>query len=135
MPGFFFSRKAENRYTACMETLEQEKEPESTVPKYRRGRPRKGEVRIKPDTPPRGRGKPVGTFHVPVRSHSRLREFRIAAQMTQKEIADLVGVAQGAIAQAETIGTGIGEDKWEELASLFGTDLLSIRGWTKIYAK
>jgi hypothetical protein len=51
------------------------------------------------------------------------------------EIADLLGVQQSTVSVAEKTGRGLGEDKWEILADLFKTDVLTLRGWAKIYAE
>jgi transcriptional regulator with XRE-family HTH domain len=65
----------------------------------------------------------------------RLREFRLRADMRQSEIAALLGVKQATISQAEKTGKGLREEKWQQLADLFGTDVLTLRGWAKIFAK
>jgi transcriptional regulator with XRE-family HTH domain len=67
-------------------------------------------------------------------ARTRLREFRLRADLTQSEIADLLRVKQSTVSVAEKTGKGLGEDKWEQLAKLFGTDVLTLRGWAKIYA-
>jgi transcriptional regulator with XRE-family HTH domain len=66
---------------------------------------------------------------------NRLREFRLRADITQLALAEAVGTTQSCIAEAERSGKGLGEAKWQKLAEILGSDVLTLRGWKKIYAE
>lgn len=65
---------------------------------------------------------------------NRLREFRLNAELTQIELAEAIGTTQSCVAEAETSGKGMGEARWERAAKILGTNVLTLRGWAKVYA-
>lgn len=77
------------------------------------------------------KGRPRNKGHQD--SLNRLREFRLKAGKTQKETAAMLGISQEHLSRAEVTGKRLSEEKWQKAAELFGTDLLTIRGWKKIY--
>jgi len=80
------------------------------------------------------RGRPVAPITVtdyPV----RLREFRERAGLSQNDLAEFLGLSQYSISVAERTGKELADAHWQRLAVLFKTDVLTLRGWSKIYSK
>ena len=74
----------------------------------------------------RPRGRPTVRPQCAV---NRLREYRQKHGKTQKEIADLLGVPQSCVSEAERINNkSIGADAWDRLADLFGVDPRILKG-------
>jgi len=47
----------------------------------------------------------------------------------------MIGVSQFSISIAERTGEGLKETQWEQLADILHSDVLTLRGWQKIFAK
>ena len=76
------------------------------------------------------RGQPLA----PVTSKGKLRAIRIARDFSQKQLAEVCQVSQFSISVAERTGQGLQEEQWEKLADLLNSDVLTLRGWKKIFA-
>ena len=74
-----------------------------------------------------------GRPHAPVQGKGRLREIRIERGKTQEDLAEFLGVPQSVISEAELTGKGLGDKKWQRLAVFLSSDVLTLRGWTKIF--
>lgn len=65
------------------------------------------------------RGRPNRPLPAPP---NRLREYRLAANLTQAALAELVGVGETTIANAELYGRSLGKRNWYKLANIFNVD-------------
>jgi len=57
----------------------------------------------------------------------------MARGLTQAALAAFLGVPQSTISDAELTGEGLGDEMYERLALYLDSDVLTLRGWTKIY--
>jgi len=58
-----------------------------------------------------------------------IKELRLKKQLTQAELAEIIGVSRQAIQKYETGESGVGSDKIEKLAKFFHVSPASIMGW------
>lgn len=65
----------------------------------------------------------------------KLRAIRIERGYSQQDLAMHLKIKQGSISQAERTGVGLTEDNWKKLADLLKSDVLTLRGWKKIFAE
>jgi transcriptional regulator with XRE-family HTH domain len=59
---------------------------------------------------------------------NRLKEYRMKAGLTQKQVAAAIGVKVSTYANAENYGRSIGKDGWYRLADFFQVDPRILEG-------
>lgn len=70
-------------------------------------------------------------YRAPVKFAGKLRAVREAAGYSQTQLAALIGASPSHVSAAERLGKKLSEAKWQRLADILKSDVLTLRGWEK----